>query len=87
MKVLVTGQKGYIGSVLVPMLQAADVDVTGLDSELFGACTFGEVPPDAPSLRIDVRDVETARTFRPTIRDTRKEFWEPVAPPVPVKTV
>jgi len=36
---------------------------------------------------IDVRDVETARTFRPTIRDTRKEFWEPVAPPVPVKTV
>ena len=58
MKVLVTGHKGYIGSVLVPMLQAADVDVTGLDSELFGACTFGEVPPDAPTLRIDVRDVE-----------------------------
>src|SRR5437870_9445092 len=58
MKVLVTGHKGYIGSVLVPMLRAADVSVTGLDSELFGACTFGEVPPDAPAVRIDVRDVE-----------------------------
>src|SRR2546425_11807376 len=58
MKVLVTGHKGYIGSVLVPMLRAADVSVVGLDSELFADCTFGDVPPDAPALRIDVRDVE-----------------------------
>ena len=58
MKVLVTGHKGYIGSVLVPMLRAADVIVVGLDSELFADCTFGDVPPDAPALRIDVRDVE-----------------------------
>lgn len=33
----------------------------------------------------DLRDVKTARTFRPTLRDTRKEMWEPVAPPVPVR--
>src|SRR5438445_11461749 len=58
MKVLVTGHKGYIGSVLVPMLRAADVSAVGLDSELFADCTFGDVPPDAPALRIDVRDVE-----------------------------
>ncbi len=34
---------------------------------------------------LDLRDVTTARTFRPTLRDTRKEFWEPVAPTVPVR--
>src|SRR3989441_5931512 len=57
MKVLVTGHKGYIGSVLVPMLQTAELDVVGLDSALFGDCTFGDVPPDGPALTIDVRDV------------------------------
>jgi len=34
---------------------------------------------------LDLRDVTTARTFRPTLRDTRKEFWEPIAPTVPVR--
>src|SRR2546428_7156885 len=57
MKVLVTGHKGYIGSVLVPMLQTAELDVVGLDSALFGDCPFGDVPPDGPALTIDVRDV------------------------------
>src|SRR2546427_2557239 len=36
---------------------------------------------------VDLRDVKTARTFRPTLRDTRKDMWEPVAPDVPVRTV
>ena len=36
---------------------------------------------------VDLRDVKTARTFRPTLRDTRKEMWEPVAPDVPVRIV
>src|SRR5881409_3090430 len=58
MKVLVTGHKGYIGSVLVPILQTGDVDVVGLDSELFADCAFGDVPSDGPALRMDVRDVE-----------------------------
>lgn len=57
MKVLVTGHKGYIGSVLVPMLQAAAVDVVGLDTELFAACTFGGASSNGPGLRMDVRDV------------------------------
>ncbi len=34
---------------------------------------------------IDLRDVKTARTFRPTLRDTRKDQWEPIAPPMPVR--
>jgi nucleoside-diphosphate-sugar epimerase len=57
MKVLVTGDKGYVGSVLVPMLRAAALDVVGLDSALFAECTFGDAPRDGPGLRMDVRDV------------------------------
>jgi predicted amidohydrolase len=34
---------------------------------------------------LDLRDVRPARMFRPTLRDTRKDLWEPVAPEVPVR--
>jgi predicted amidohydrolase len=34
---------------------------------------------------LDLRDVRTARAFRPTLRDTRKELWEAIAPEVPVR--
>jgi nucleoside-diphosphate-sugar epimerase len=57
MRVLVTGHRGYIGSVLVPLLQAADVDVVGLDSGLFAECTFGDRPAEVPALNGDVRDI------------------------------
>ena len=29
---------------------------------------------------IDLRHLRVAREFRPTVRDTRREFWEPIAP-------
>jgi len=57
MRVLLTGHQGYIGTVLVPMLRAADHDVVGLDSGLFRACSITSVPP-VPSLCKDIRDVE-----------------------------
>ena len=41
MRILVTGHNGYIGSVLVPMLEQAGHDVVGLDSDIFAACLFG----------------------------------------------
>ena len=41
MRILVTGHKGYIGTVMVPMLLAEGHDVVGLDSELFGTGEFG----------------------------------------------
>jgi len=58
LRALVTGHNGYIGSVLVPMLERAGHEVVGLDSDLFAACTFGQEPPAVESWCADVRDVE-----------------------------
>jgi nucleoside-diphosphate-sugar epimerase len=58
MRVLVTGHDGYIGHVLVPMLQERGHEVSGLDSFLFEDCGFGRSPLDVPVLRRDVREVE-----------------------------
>jgi len=58
MKVLVTGNRGYIGSVLVPMLVADGHEVSGLDSDLYRACTFAGELTEVPQLVMDVRDVE-----------------------------
>jgi nucleoside-diphosphate-sugar epimerase len=60
LRVLVTGHNGYIGSVLVPLLEQAGHDVVGLDSDLFAACVFGAAPPEVEALRKDVRDVEAS---------------------------
>ena len=62
MRVLVTGHKGYIGTVLVPLLMAAGHDVVGLDSDLYERCTFGDEAgiQDIPALKKDIRDVEAS---------------------------
>ncbi len=57
MKVLVTGCLGYIGTVLVPMLQKEGHEVVGLDSDIYRRCTFSGVLPEFPVVRKDVRDV------------------------------
>jgi nucleoside-diphosphate-sugar epimerase len=59
MKVLVTGHRGYIGTVMVPMLLEAGHAVTGCDCELYEGCNFelGGRIANVPSLRKDVRDV------------------------------
>ena len=59
MRILVTGHNGYIGSVLVPVLERAGHEVVGLDSDLFATCTFGNEVPEVTSLQADVRDVES----------------------------
>jgi nucleoside-diphosphate-sugar epimerase len=58
MRILVSGDKGYIGAVLMPMLRAEGHEVRGLDADLYEHCTFGTFSPDWPSLRKDLRDVE-----------------------------
>jgi nucleoside-diphosphate-sugar epimerase len=59
LRTLVTGHNGYIGSVLVPMLERAGHEVVGLDSDLFATCTFGSNGHEVVALRSDVRDVES----------------------------
>jgi len=58
LKVLVTGNNGYIGSVLVPLLKAVGHDVVGLDNNLFAQCTFGSHIPHSPTINKDIRDVQ-----------------------------
>src|SRR5262245_16211118 len=60
MRVLVTGHKGYIGTVLVPMLRAEGHEVIGLDSDLYRSCTFTAGEVEVAAMQRDVRDVELA---------------------------
>jgi nucleoside-diphosphate-sugar epimerase len=60
MKVLVTGHKGYIGSVAAPMVAAAGHEVVGLDNNLFAGCDFGKEARPIPELLKDLRDVTKA---------------------------
>jgi nucleoside-diphosphate-sugar epimerase len=60
MRVLVTGHKGYIGTVLTKMLLSEGHQVVGFDSDLFAECTFGEPPVEVPFFHKDLRDVEVS---------------------------
>lgn len=58
MRILLTGNKGYIGAVMAPMLAAAGHEIVGFDSDLFEQCTFGSEMASFPTIRKDLRDVE-----------------------------
>lgn len=58
MRVLVTGHKGYIGVVLVPMLLERGHEVVGYDSDLFRGCDFDGHPVAIPEIVKDIRDAE-----------------------------
>ena len=60
MKVLVTGHRGYIGTVLLPMLLEAGHEITGLDSGYFDDCLYTDRDIDVPYIKKDIRDVELA---------------------------
>jgi nucleoside-diphosphate-sugar epimerase len=60
MRILITGHKGYIGTVMAPLLADAGHEIVGLDSDLFEQCTFGETAREFPSIRKDLRDVQPA---------------------------
>jgi nucleoside-diphosphate-sugar epimerase len=60
MRVLLTGHKGYIGAVAVPMLRSAGHDVVGLDTDLFAGCDFGQGLPQISEVRKDIRDLTVA---------------------------
>jgi len=60
MRVLVTGDKGYIGAVMVPMLVREGHTVVGLDSDWFERSGFGAPLAPVPSKKMDIRDVEVS---------------------------
>ncbi|WP_246065849.1 NAD-dependent epimerase/dehydratase family protein [Geodermatophilus aquaeductus] len=52
-----TGDRGYIGAVLVPFFMQAGHEVEGLDAGWYDGCDFGEPPRGYPSRTGDVRDL------------------------------
>lgn len=60
MRILVTGHKGYIGTVMVPVLLDAGHEVVGLDTNLFRDCAFTVDIRTVPELNMDIRDVQPA---------------------------
>lgn len=57
MHILVTGHRGYIGSVLVPSLQSRGHQVTGLDLGWFGDCTLVPVSEPPAAFKADIREI------------------------------
>jgi nucleoside-diphosphate-sugar epimerase len=57
MRVLVDGDRGYIGAVLVPLLMQAGHEVEGLDAGWYDGCDFGEQPRGYLSRIGDIRDL------------------------------
>src|SRR6185503_15856631 len=60
MRILLTGSRGYIGTVMAPLLAAAGHDVVGLDTDLYRRSTFGPWRESIPTIEKDVRAVQAA---------------------------
>ena len=61
MRVALTGNLGYVGTVMTPMLLAAGHEVVGFDTDLYAASNF-EVGglAEVPTIRKDIRDLTEA---------------------------
>jgi nucleoside-diphosphate-sugar epimerase len=57
MKILVTGNLGYIGTVLVPLLQKQGHEVIGLDNGYFQDCLLSPVNSNFRQIIKDIRDI------------------------------
>jgi nucleoside-diphosphate-sugar epimerase len=65
MRVLVAGDRGYIGAVLVPFLRAAGHEVDGLDLGLYEGCDLGPALKGTGQVRFrDMREVAPAELER-----------------------
>lgn len=58
MKVLVTGNNGYIGNVMCPMLLEEGFEVIGLDTNYFSDCLFGDKKVTIEQIVKDIRQVQ-----------------------------
>jgi nucleoside-diphosphate-sugar epimerase len=60
MQILVTGDKGYIGAVMAPMLVREGHTVVGLDTDWFEHSAFSDQLVDIPTKKMDLRDVQAS---------------------------
>jgi nucleoside-diphosphate-sugar epimerase len=58
MKILLTGSRGYIGSVMAPFLVRAGHEVVGVDTDLYRRSSFGEWKDTIETRVKDVRSLE-----------------------------
>ena len=57
MKIMVTGDRGYIGAVLIPMLQEKNYEVVGYDSGYFSENLLEQFDENYPKITKDIRDI------------------------------
>ncbi len=60
MRLLVDGDRGYLGAAIVPMLRAKGHTVVGLDAGWYDGCDFGAQPIGYEQRTGDIRDVVAA---------------------------
>jgi nucleoside-diphosphate-sugar epimerase len=58
MRVLVAGDRGYLGAVLAPFFLRAGHEVVGLDAGWYDGCDFGPLHADYEQRTADIRDVD-----------------------------
>jgi nucleoside-diphosphate-sugar epimerase len=58
LRILLTGSRGYIGTVMAPMMVRAGHDVVGLDTDLYRRSTFGPWQESIRTIEKDTRAVE-----------------------------
>ncbi|HEX6419767.1 MAG TPA: SDR family oxidoreductase [Acidimicrobiales bacterium] len=58
MQILVAGDRGYLGAVMIPFLQQAGHEVVGLDAGWYDGCDFGPAPAGYEQRDGDIRDAE-----------------------------
>jgi nucleoside-diphosphate-sugar epimerase len=58
MRILLTGSRGYIGTVMAPMMAAAGHEVVGVDTDWYRRSTFGPWTEAIRTIAKDVREIE-----------------------------
>jgi len=58
-RILITGNNGYIGSIMAPWFRSQDYDVVGLDTGYFSSCTLVPDNLRIPTIEMDIRDIST----------------------------
>ena len=58
MRLMVTGDQGYIGAVLVPILMGKGYEVIGYDAGYFTENTLQDIEEDYTKIKKDIRDID-----------------------------